>query len=156
MMRRDCSACTHRLTCPPRPCPAPGIQEACRLQGLRHPHVITFFGVSWDEPTSTGIILTEFAAGRDLQSVLGLRSARTGQRVFGWWRSGRRIAAEVARALAYLHAMGVVHMDGAPLPGYRGCAVAAGAAAEPPPTLGRRRFPVHPVPLLLDSASRLL
>ena len=43
--------------------------------------------------------------------MLGLRSGRTGRRVFGWWRSGQRIAAEVARALNYLHQHGIVHMD---------------------------------------------
>ncbi|PRW59527.1 Serine threonine- kinase CTR1 [Chlorella sorokiniana] len=87
------------------------IAEAARLNSLRHAHIITFYGVSWDEANSTGCIITEFCSGRDLQSVLQLRSARSGERMFGWWRSGRRIAVEVAKALAYLHRQGIVHMD---------------------------------------------
>jgi serine/threonine protein kinase len=45
----------------------------------------------------------EFCEGRDLHSALQLRTARTGERIFGWRRSGRRVALEVARALNYLH-----------------------------------------------------
>jgi len=57
---------------------------------------------SW-RPADTRPFCYAHHAGRDLQSVLQLRSARSGERVFGWWRSGRRIAVEVAKALAYLH-----------------------------------------------------
>jgi len=42
-------------------------------------------------------------AGRDLGSVLQLRSSRTHERIFGWHRSGRRVAVEVARAINWLH-----------------------------------------------------
>jgi len=38
-------------------------QEAARLHSLRHAHIITFYGVSWDEQNSTGCIITEFCSG---------------------------------------------------------------------------------------------
>lgn len=53
----------------------------------------------------------EYCEGRDLHSVLNLRAAGTGERVFGWRRRGRRVLCEVARAVSYLHAHNVVHLD---------------------------------------------
>lgn len=32
------------------------------------------------------------------------------ERVFGWWRLGRRVAFDLAQALNYIHSQGVVHM----------------------------------------------
>jgi serine/threonine protein kinase len=49
--------------------------------------------------------------GRDLHSVLALTAAGSAYRLFGWYRRGRRVALEVARALNYLHSKNVVHMD---------------------------------------------
>ncbi|PRW33664.1 serine threonine- kinase receptor R831 [Chlorella sorokiniana] len=85
------------------------IKEALSLQQLRHPHVVSFSGVSLDGPR--GIILQEFCEGRDLHSALQLQSSGGSGRAFGWYRRGRRVALDVARALNYLHSMGVVHMD---------------------------------------------
>ena len=48
-------------------------------------------------------------AGRDLYSALEVRAAGTGERLFSWRLRGWRVALEVARALNYLHARGVVH-----------------------------------------------
>lgn len=85
------------------------VQEALSLQRLRHPHVVAFFGVSLDGPR--GIILQECCEGRDLHSALQLQATGGSGRVFGWYRRGRRVALDVAKALNYLHSMGVVHMD---------------------------------------------
>lgn len=114
------------------------------MQGLRHPNVVGFFGVSLDEGNKGTIVLeycegkqphgavasrlllavwvchnvcvaarwdqqhhlvspVVYRAGRDLQSALHLRTSRTQERVFGWYRSGRRVAFEVAKALNFLH-----------------------------------------------------
>lgn len=50
-----------------------------------------------------GIILTEYCDGRDLHKALQLRSATRGDRAFGWYGRGRRVALDVAKALNYLH-----------------------------------------------------
>lgn len=49
-------------------------------------------------------LVTEFCEGGSLQANLR-------QRRVSWWRHGRRIALDVARALAYLHAKRLVHLD---------------------------------------------
>lgn len=85
------------------------LTEALRLQALRHPHVICFLGVMLKE--NKGVVLTEYAEGRDLHSALELHAAGTQQRLFGWSRRGRRVAYDIAKALNYLHSKGVVHMD---------------------------------------------
>lgn len=51
------------------------------------------------------------AAGRDLYSALGLKSAAGGGRLFGWERRGRRLLWELAKALNYLHSRNIVHLD---------------------------------------------
>jgi serine/threonine protein kinase len=58
-----------------------------------------------------GILLMEYCAGRDLRAALGLTAADSTERLFGWHRRGRRVVLEVAKALNFLHARGVVHMD---------------------------------------------
>ncbi|KAL4436547.1 hypothetical protein ABPG75_003686 [Micractinium tetrahymenae] len=83
--------------------------EAMRLQVLRHPNVVSFFGMVLEG--LTGKLVMEFCEGRDLRSVLDLRGA-DGQRLFGWHRLGGRALLDVARALNYLHSKGVVHMAG--------------------------------------------
>ena len=73
------AGCRLQLAPAQPPCPPPRSawpldalpQEACRLQGLKHPHVITFYGVSWDEPTSTGLIVTEYCVGERALQQLG-------------------------------------------------------------------------------------
>jgi len=77
------------------------LQEAMRMQLLRHPHIVVFYGMSLDG--NRGTLLLEFCEGRDLQTVLGLRAAGSNERLFGWYRNGLRVATEVAKALNYLH-----------------------------------------------------
>ncbi|PSC73768.1 serine threonine-kinase [Micractinium conductrix] len=86
------------------------IAEALRLQDLRHQHVVQFYGLSVGE-AGQGVLLMEYCEGRDLGSALDLQSGAEGSRVFGWYRQGRRVALEVAKALNYLHSRGIVHMS---------------------------------------------
>ncbi|KAI7843034.1 hypothetical protein COHA_003366 [Chlorella ohadii] len=85
------------------------VNEALRLHQLHHPHVVALLGVTI--AGSTGILLMEYCAGRDLRSALGLTAADSNERIFGWYRRGRRVVSEIAKALNFLHARGVVHMD---------------------------------------------
>lgn len=48
--------------------------------------------------------------GRDLCAALSKRDA-SGERAFGWARRGKRVALDVASALAYLHQRHVMHFD---------------------------------------------
>lgn len=84
--------------------------EAQRMQQLRHPNVVAFFGMAVEN--QRGLLLMELCDGRDLGSALKLCDA-SGTRLFGWHRHGCRIAAEVAAAVNYLHSQSpaVVHMD---------------------------------------------
>lgn len=43
------------------------------------------------------------SAGRDLHSSIDLKATGSSDRVFGWYRRGRRVAYDVARAISYLH-----------------------------------------------------
>ncbi|KAL4855424.1 Mitogen-activated protein kinase kinase kinase 9 [Chlorella vulgaris] len=85
------------------------VTEMLLLQHLRHPNVIGYFGVSLT--ANKGVLLLEYAEGRDLHSALQLTAAGTNERLFGWRRRGRRVAYEVAKGLNYLHSKGVIHMD---------------------------------------------
>ena len=90
------------------------------------PLQVTFYGCVLDGPK--GILLMELMDGRDLGSVLRLRNAQ-GQRVFGWYKHGCRVAWEVAKALNYLHARNFVHMVSAGVGLAKGGPRPAGAAA---------------------------
>ena len=46
--------------------------------------------------------------GRDLHSALEVPAAGTGQRLFGWYRRGRRVALDTAKALNYLREWGCI------------------------------------------------
>ncbi|PSC73546.1 Serine threonine-kinase CTR1 [Micractinium conductrix] len=94
------------------------LTEALRLHELRHANVVSFFGVTFKRDASAapdsalkGVVLMEYAEGRDLHSALELCAAGTDQRLFGWYRRGRRVAYDVAKAMNYLHSKSVVHMD---------------------------------------------
>ncbi|KAL4428401.1 hypothetical protein ABPG75_002490 [Micractinium tetrahymenae] len=86
------------------------IAEALRMQQLQNEHTVNFLGVSLDGPNA--MLIMEYCPGRDLFSSLQLHTDNgSGQRQFGWWQRGRRVALHLARALAYLHSLGIVHMD---------------------------------------------
>ncbi len=54
-----------------------------------------FYGVS--VTNNKGIVIMEYAEGRDLQSALQVRAAGSSQRLFSWQRRGRRVAFELAK-----------------------------------------------------------
>ncbi|KAL4439258.1 hypothetical protein ABPG77_004160 [Micractinium sp. CCAP 211/92] len=86
------------------------IREAARMQQLRHDHIVSFLGISLDGPNA--MLIMEYCPGRDLLGSLQLPAGDgSGRRLFGWWRRGRRVALHLARALAHLHSLGIVHMD---------------------------------------------
>ena len=79
------------------------------LQHLRHPNVVTLYGIALTK--TKGIVIMELCEGRDLHSALQVTASGSSERLFSWRRRGRRVAQEAARALSYLHSRGVVHMD---------------------------------------------
>ncbi len=50
------------------------------------------------------MLVTEYMAGGNL-----MQNVAAGK--VDWWRRGRRVAADVARGLAFLHARRIVHFD---------------------------------------------
>ncbi|PRW45625.1 hypothetical protein C2E21_6054 [Chlorella sorokiniana] len=85
------------------------VTEAERLHQLRHANIVTLYGVCLAGPI--GILLMEYAAGRDLHSALQVRRQGTNERLFGWYGRGRIVAYDLSRALNALHAKGVAHLD---------------------------------------------
>lgn len=62
---------------------------------LAFPPPAGFYGVS--VTNNKGVVIMEFAEGRDLQSALQVRAAGSSQRLFSWQRRGRRVAFELAK-----------------------------------------------------------
>ncbi|KAL4439257.1 hypothetical protein ABPG77_004159 [Micractinium sp. CCAP 211/92] len=86
------------------------MSEAARMQQLRHDHIVSFLGISLDGPNA--MLIMEYCPGRDLMGLLQAQTSDgSGRRLFGWWRRGRHVALHLARALAHLHSLGIVHMD---------------------------------------------
>ncbi|KAL4458215.1 hypothetical protein ABPG75_013080 [Micractinium tetrahymenae] len=85
------------------------LQEAAMLKRLRHPNVVGFQGICVTE--QRGILLMDFCAGRDLDAVMHAQSRASGQRLFGWYGRGRKVAEDVASGLAYLHHSRILHLD---------------------------------------------
>ena len=58
----------------------------------------------------SGVLLLEYCEGRDLHAALDVLARGSQDRLFGWYRRGKRIAVEVARAINYLHSKNVIHL----------------------------------------------
>ncbi|KAI7841339.1 hypothetical protein COHA_004957 [Chlorella ohadii] len=83
--------------------------EAQMMRRLRHPCVLQLMGVTITE--EAGILLMEYAPGRDLDSCMHACNRQTNARVLGWYNRGRRVALDIATGLAYLHQRRVLHLD---------------------------------------------
>ena len=82
-------------------------QECALLRDCRCPNVVAFLGMCW--PAGGGpLLVTEFCSGGDLFRALARPNAAA---LFAWHKWGRRVAADVSRGLAFLHARRVVHFD---------------------------------------------
>ena len=77
-------------------------REAQAAAGLNHPHIVAVY--DWGEEDGTSFIVMEYVAGQTLREILQSygRLAPT---------EAARIAAEIADALSFAHAHGVVHRD---------------------------------------------
>src|SRR3954454_6110724 len=77
-------------------------REAQAAAGLNHPHIVAVY--DWGEEDDTSFIVMEYVPGqtlRELMQTYGRLSAM----------DAARIAAEIADALSFAHAHGVVHRD---------------------------------------------
>jgi len=77
-------------------------REAQAAAGLSHPHIVAVY--DWGEEDDTSFIVMEYVAGQTLREILQTYG-RLGS------MDAARIAAEIADALAFAHAHGVVHRD---------------------------------------------
>ncbi|GAB4822994.1 hypothetical protein N2152v2_010040 [Parachlorella kessleri] len=86
------------------------LREASILWQLRHPNIVGLSGVSIQG--DKGYLLMELMEGGSLQARLN-QEARdgSGERMFGWYRSGKQVALNIARGLHYLHSMNATHFD---------------------------------------------
>ncbi len=82
------------------------INEIKLMSRLRHPNIIYFYGGIWTQGADKMCLVLEFA-GR------GSLSAWIGNDEIAWGKRGRRIAADAALGVAYLHARSppVIHRD---------------------------------------------
>ncbi|OQS03750.1 kinase [Thraustotheca clavata] len=93
------------------------MQEIRISAALRHPHVVQFLGVSWSTLHDIAIV-SDYMAGGDVLSILRDQRNRPIEEQWLQWippadafTSKLRIAYEVSLALAYMHAMDLVHRD---------------------------------------------
>jgi len=77
-------------------------REAQSAAGLNHPHIVAVY--DWGEEDGTSFIVMEYVAGQTLREVID-----TYHRLSAL--DAARIAAEIADALSFAHANGVVHRD---------------------------------------------
>jgi serine/threonine protein kinase len=87
------------------------LQEAARLADLRHPHVVSLYGVFAGQDSETrapaAVMVMELCARGDLRSLLVVHRAEKwpASEVLVRWTS------EVAEGVAFVHSKGVVHRD---------------------------------------------
>ena len=84
------------------------LHEARMLHGLRHRCIVQLAGVAL--AGDKALLIMELMPAGDLFKALNMRD-RSGERVFGWARKGKRVALDVASALAFLHHRRVMHFD---------------------------------------------
>src|SRR5215218_522129 len=77
-------------------------REAQAAAGLSHPHIVSVY--DWGEEDDTSYIVMEYVPGQTLREIIQSHG-RLGP------MDAARIAAEIADALAFAHAHGVVHRD---------------------------------------------
>ncbi|KAK9803523.1 hypothetical protein WJX73_002438 [Symbiochloris irregularis] len=82
------------------------LREVAILKKLRAENVVRFLGVSADQEQTQ--LVTEFMAGGDLFHAMQSDRRRS---EFNWYNTGRRVALDVARGLAFLHSQQIVHFD---------------------------------------------
>ncbi len=81
------------------------ILEAQAAGRLSHPGIVTVYDVAEDTETHAPYIVMEYVAGQTLKKLLAPGYAKVPM------ETALRLAQEVAEALAYAHARGVVHRD---------------------------------------------
>ncbi|KAK9802724.1 hypothetical protein WJX73_001425 [Symbiochloris irregularis] len=79
------------------------LREVAILKKLRAENVVRFLGVSADQDQTQ-----LFMAGGDLFHAMRSSNRKS---EFNWYNTGRRIALDVARGLAFLHSQHIVHFD---------------------------------------------
>eukprot|EP00884_Botryococcus_braunii_P015243 jgi/Botrbrau1/2401/Bobra.0395s0030.1 len=83
-------------------------QEVQVLQNLRHPNIVTFLGASL-QPGKV-FLCTEYHAGGNL-AVAMKKDRNREPRALGWYARGRKLALDVARGIAFLHANKIIMFD---------------------------------------------
>ena len=80
------------------------IREAQAAGILNHPAIVTVHDIGQDEPTDVSFIAMEYVEGQNLKEVLNQGKALTFDQIAD-------IIAQVAEALDFAHAKGIVHRD---------------------------------------------
>eukprot|EP00884_Botryococcus_braunii_P020299 jgi/Botrbrau1/6953/Bobra.0215s0030.1 len=82
------------------------LREALLLSQLRHPNIVNFLGYCISNDKT--MVVTELCEGGDLCKAMR-RTRQT--KAFSWYMRGSKVALDVARGIAYLHHMGIIHYD---------------------------------------------
>jgi predicted Ser/Thr protein kinase len=80
------------------------MREAQAAGILNHPSIVTVFDIGQDEPTGMSFIAMEYVEGQNLKEAIAQNRAFTFEEV-------AEIMAQVADALDFAHAKGIVHRD---------------------------------------------
>jgi serine/threonine protein kinase len=78
------------------------LREARAMARLQHEHIVSIYAV--EEDGGTQFLVMEFCPGRNLREIIRKQPARSVRDVV-------RLAQQLASALAYAHAQGVIHRD---------------------------------------------
>lgn len=92
--------------------------ECAMLARLRSPNVVQFLGVCRPAASGAGglLLVTEYCSGGDLNKALARPNADA---LFAWNKWGRRVATDIARGLAFLHAQARTRREGRVVGGWR-------------------------------------
>ncbi|KAF0683437.1 Aste57867_24562 [Aphanomyces stellatus] len=81
-------------------------KEILILSSLHCPNIVTFVGAMWSSPSVDLALVTEFMDGGNLSALLDDPSVP-----LDWANDKTSLALDIARALAYIHGLSLLHRD---------------------------------------------
>ncbi|KAK9842988.1 hypothetical protein WJX74_005356 [Apatococcus lobatus] len=81
------------------------VQEVATLRACHSPHIIMFLGANMQEGST--VLVMQYMPNGNLWHAI----ANDQNREFGWYRSGAKVALDIAAGISYLHSKRIIHLD---------------------------------------------